>query len=52
MPALTRDEMVELYELLGEYGNAKFGDEWWPGNAEAWLPQDRADRLAELTERL
>jgi hypothetical protein len=24
-------------ELLREYGRAKFGDEWWPGNAVPWV---------------
>lgn len=49
---LTRDEVIELFQLLSEYGHAKFGDEWWPGNAQAWISADKAERLAELTERL
>jgi hypothetical protein len=24
-------------ELLRRYGEAKFGDEWWPGNARNWI---------------
>ena len=27
-------------ELLNAYGNAKFGDEWWPGNARNWIGED------------
>jgi hypothetical protein len=43
-------EQRELESLLHAYGEAKFGDEWWPGNAEMYLPADKAQRLAELLE--
>lgn len=42
--------MSRLIDLLNQYGNAKFGDEWWPGCAEAWLPADDAAELAALLE--
>jgi hypothetical protein len=34
---MTHKEQAELVALLNEYGEAKFGDEWWPGNAASWL---------------
>lgn len=49
---MTEDEMAELYHLLSEYGYAKFGDEWWPGNSSAWIGEDKAARLDELTDKL
>jgi hypothetical protein len=39
-----------LVGLLNQYGAAKFGDEWWPGNAAAWLSLDEAAELATLQE--
>ena len=39
-----------LVELLNEYGHAKFGDEWWPGNAEAWIGKEKAETLAALLD--
>ena len=44
--------MAELYELLSAYGEAKFGDEWWPGNARGWISNEKAARLDELTDKL
>jgi hypothetical protein len=35
---LTRLERT--IELLCAYGSAKFGDEWWPGNARNWIGED------------
>lgn len=40
--------LLRLSELLRKYGQAKFGDEWWPGNARAWIPQAEAIELGEL----
>lgn len=37
-----------IIELLGAYGRAKFGDEWWPGNARAWLGAKKGAELEEL----
>lgn len=31
--AKAAPRLQRIIELLGEYGEAKFGDEWWPGNA-------------------
>jgi hypothetical protein len=45
-------EIRELYALLQEYAEAKFGDEWWPGNASEWISAEKAARLQELTEKL
>jgi hypothetical protein len=52
VPALDDAEMFELWELLTEYAQAKFGDEWWPGNAQEWIGQEKAERLWALTDRL
>jgi hypothetical protein len=30
-------ELTRTRDLLLEYGTAKFGDEWWPGNARNWI---------------
>jgi hypothetical protein len=35
-------------ELLNEYGTAKFGDDWWPGNAVPWIGREKAMELHEL----
>lgn len=37
-------------ELLNEYGNAKFGDDWWPSNAAAWIGTEKARELAGLLD--
>jgi hypothetical protein len=35
---MTGEQRAErTIELLRRYGRAKFGDEWWPGNARHWL---------------
>jgi hypothetical protein len=34
----TRDQRT--IELLLKYGAARFGDDWWPGNARQWLGAD------------
>lgn len=35
-------------QLLNEYGDGKFGDEWWPANARAWLAGESACLLERL----
>ena len=35
-------------ELLNKYGEAKFGDEWWPGNAEPWVGKDVAREMNKV----
>ena len=37
-----------IIELLGIYGRAKFGNEWWPGNARPWLGAKKCAELEEL----
>lgn len=37
-------------ELLNEYGAAKFGDEWWPGNAGEWIGREKGLELAVLLD--
>ena len=39
-PARVR-ELERTIELLLAYGTARFGDEWWPGNARNWMPDGR-----------
>ena len=34
-------KLKRTIELLLAYGTAKFGDEWWPGNARNWIPDGR-----------
>jgi hypothetical protein len=54
--ALSRDyatssstmSVDRVVTLLNQYGAAKFGDEWWPSNADAWIGQAEADELAAL----
>jgi hypothetical protein len=41
-------DLRRTIELLGAYGEAKFGDEWWPGEPTAWLPADEAAELIGL----
>ena len=38
----------ESRDLLNEYGDARFGDEWWPTNARAWIGEGRARTLEGL----
>lgn len=45
MPNQSQDRLVEL---LHKYGEAKFGDEWWPGNAGAYLSDEEAEELESL----
>lgn len=40
-----------IVELVTEYGQEKFGDEWWPGNAAEWIGEDKAAELAHLLEQ-
>ncbi len=47
---MTDKKTDELIDLLNKYGEAKFGDEWWPGNASAWIDKEKAARLEELLE--
>jgi hypothetical protein len=52
-PAVAADARLRrLVDLLNQYGTAKFGDEWWPGNAAAWLSPEAAGELATLHEAL
>ena len=34
-------ELERTIELLLAYGTARFGDDWWPGNARNWMPDGR-----------
>ena len=36
------------FDLLNAYGQAKFGDEWWPGNAQPWLGGEEGAELELL----
>lgn len=48
---MTGDEIRELLDLLDEYGEAKLGDDWWPGMAEEWLGKEKAQRMNELRDK-
>lgn len=43
-------DVDRLLTLLGEYAEAKFGDEWWPSNALEWISEEHASELACLYE--
>lgn len=47
-PTTDHARAVRLLELVNRYGHAKFGDEWWPGAADAWLDAQDATELADL----
>ncbi len=49
-PGDNERKLLRLIELLGKYAEAKFGDEWWPGNAEAWLGPVLNQELTELLD--
>ena len=36
-PRWTHEQAERIITLLDRYGEAKFGDEWWPGHAEAFI---------------
>jgi hypothetical protein len=40
-PAARVRELERTIELLLAYGTARFGDEWWPGNARQHMPDGR-----------
>jgi hypothetical protein len=46
--SITRKDEARTVELLNEYGQAKFGDEWWPGSPWAYLGRERGDELCRL----
>lgn len=43
-------DRARLLMLLTEYGEAKFGDEWWPGNAGDWIGEAKGLELARLLD--
>lgn len=52
VPAAASGErqLLRLAELLGMYAEAKFRDEWWPGNPGAWLGPVLGQELTELLD--
>ena len=46
--APSQGPAARIIELLNRYGKAKFGDEWWPGNASRYLPEAEAAELNRL----
>lgn len=49
---MSNEELRRTVELLMRYGDAKFGDEWWPSNAAGWIGNANAAELSGLLERL
>jgi hypothetical protein len=49
-PAGRIRELERTIELLLAYGEAKFGDEWWPGNARNWMPEPNGRELEYLLD--
>ena len=39
-PAPDPATLERTIELLLAYGTARFGDDWWPGNARRWIGAD------------
>jgi hypothetical protein len=39
---------TRIIELLNEYGEAKFGDEWWPGSPWQWIGRTKGDEFCRL----
>ena len=39
---------ARLARLLLAYGDARFGDEWWPIDARTWIGEEDAERLSNL----
>lgn len=48
--AAERMDLAYTIVLLQEYGTAKFGDEWWPGNAHPYIGEERGHTLAMLLD--
>lgn len=46
----AQQQLLWLIELLGKYAEAKFGDEWWPGNASAWIGPVLGQELTEMLD--
>ncbi len=42
--------IARMIELFNEYGAAKFGDEWWPGNPRPWIGEEQGAELQALIE--
>ncbi len=52
-PAQAADPAARLERiitLLNRYGEAMVGDQWWPGNASAYLPGPEGAELEALLE--
>lgn len=45
-------DVARMVALFGKYGQAKFGDAWWPGNAQPWLGETRGMELEELLDHV
>jgi hypothetical protein len=45
--AMKTADLERIITLLGKYGEAKFGDEWWPGGPQlrAYLSDGEAEEL-------
>jgi hypothetical protein len=37
-----------VIEFLNTYGEAKFGDEWWPGACDSWLSDEQLREFADV----
>ena len=46
----VNESTERVVELLNEYGSAKFGDEWRPSHAAAWIGPEKARELAGLLD--
>jgi hypothetical protein len=46
----TTRKLLRLAELLNSYGEARLGNDWWPGNAGSWIGDDNAHELEDLYE--
>lgn len=42
MTRLNTAAIERFATLLNEFGQAQYGDEWWPGNASRWMDDGEA----------
>lgn len=48
---LGRMETRRFASLMNAHGSAAYGDEWWPGRADAWMGDD-GHELSRLCDRI
>lgn len=44
------EKLKRTIELLHAYGEARLGDDWWPGNAKPHLGEEKGGELEALLD--